>query len=91
MAPPAENRDRGLRRISRTTRWLAGGAVATAFTFWTAQALSSALPIGQIPGINLDFTPDLRVLGWALGLSLLTGLVFGTAPAWQSARIRLIP
>jgi predicted permease len=68
-----------------------GGVVATALTFWTAQALSRALPLGQIPGINLDFTPDLRVLAWALGLSLLTGLVFGTAPAWQSARINLLP
>jgi predicted permease len=70
---------------------LVGGSIATVLTFWTAQALSRALPLGQIPGINLDFTPDLRVLGWALGLSLLTGLVFGTAPAWQSARINLIP
>ena len=70
---------------------LVGGGIATVLTFWTAQALSRALPLGQIPGINLDFTPDLRVLGWALGLSLLTGLVFGTAPAWQSTRINLIP
>jgi putative ABC transport system permease protein len=70
---------------------LVGGGIATVVTFWTAQALSRALPLGQIPGINLDFTPDLRVLGWALGLSLLTGLVFGTAPAWQSARINLVP
>jgi predicted permease len=70
---------------------LVGGGIATALTFWTSQALSRALPLGQIPGINLDFSPDLRVLGWALGLSLLTGLVFGTAPAWQSTRINLIP
>ena len=70
---------------------LVGGGIATALTFWTSQALSRVLPLGQIPGINLDFTPDLRVLGWALGLSLLTGLVFGTAPAWQSARINLLP
>ena len=68
-----------------------GGGIATTLTFWTSQALSRALPIGQIPGINLDFRPDLRVLGWAVGLSLLTGLVFGTAPAWQSARINLLP
>ena len=68
-----------------------GGGIATTLTFWTSQALSRALPIGQIPGINLDFTPDLHVLGWALGLSVLTGLVFGTAPAWQSARINLLP
>ncbi|HXT71002.1 MAG TPA: ABC transporter permease [Vicinamibacterales bacterium] len=70
---------------------LVGGGIAIALTFWTSQALSRVLPLGQIPGINLDFTPDLRVLGWALGLSLLTGLVFGTAPAWQSTRINLIP
>ena len=70
---------------------LVGGGIATALTFWTAQALSRALPVGHIPGINLDFSPDLRVLGWALGLSVLTGLVFGTAPAWQSARINLLP
>ncbi len=70
---------------------LVGGGIATVLTFWTSQALSRALPLGQIPGINLDFTPDLRVLGWALGLSVLTGLVFGTAPAWQSARINLLP
>lgn len=70
---------------------LVGGGIATVLTFWTAQAVSRTLPLGQIPGINLDFTPDLRVLGWALGLSLLTGLVFGTAPAWQSVRINLIP
>jgi len=70
---------------------LVGGGIATVLTFWTSQALSRAIPAGQIPGINLDFTPDLRVLGWALGLSVLTGLVFGTAPAWQSARINLLP
>jgi len=67
------------------------GGIAIVLTFWTSQALSRALPLGQIPGINLDFTPDLRVLGCAFGLSLLTGLVFGTAPAWQSTRINLIP
>ncbi len=60
-----------------------GGCISTGLPSGV-QALSRAIPLGQIPGINLDFTPDLRVLGWALGLSLLTGLVFGTAPAWQS-------
>jgi predicted permease len=70
---------------------LTGGGIAIALTFWTSQALRRVLPIGQIPGLNLDFTPDLRVLGGALALSLLTGVVFGTAPAWQFARINLIP
>jgi predicted permease len=70
---------------------LVGGGVATVLTFWTSTALSRALPVDLVPGLNLDFSPDLRVLGWSLGLSLLTGLVFGTAPAWQSARMKLIP
>jgi ABC-type antimicrobial peptide transport system permease subunit len=70
---------------------LVGGGIATALTFWTSKALSAALPMDLVPGLNLDFTPDPRVLGWALGLSLLTGIVFGTAPAWQSARMNLIP
>ena len=42
---------------------LVAGGIATVLTFWTAQVLSRTLPLGQIPGINLDFTPDLRVLG----------------------------
>ena len=37
------------------------------------------------------FTPDLRLLGWALVLSFATGLAFGSAPAWQAVRTSLIP
>ena len=44
----------------------------------------------QLP-ITLDFTPDLRLLGWALALSFATGLAFGCAPALQAVRTNLIP
>ena len=48
---------------------------------WTASLLGAAIPANvQLP-ITLDFTPDLRVLGWGLALSLATGLVFGLARA----------
>ena len=43
---------------------LAAGALAVLPTFWTARLLGAAIPANvQLP-ITLDFTPDLRVLGW---------------------------
>ena len=74
-----------------TALGLVAGALAVALTFWTARLLGAAIPANvQLP-ITLDFTPDLRVLGWGLALSLATGLVFGLAPAWQAVRTDLVP
>ncbi len=73
-----------------TALGLVAGALAIALTFWTANLLGAAIPANvQLP-ITLDFTPDLRVLGWGLALSLATGLVFGLAPAWQAVRTDLV-
>jgi putative ABC transport system permease protein len=67
------------------------GTLAVVLTYWTAGLLGAAIPANvQLP-ITLDFTPDLRVLGWALTLSFATGLVFGCAPAWQAVRTNLVP
>ena len=70
---------------------LTAGTVAVVLTFWTAGLLAAAIPANvQLP-ITLDFTPDLRLLGWALALSFATGLAFGCAPALQAVRASLIP
>ena len=70
---------------------LTAGALAVLLTFWTAEILGAKIPENvQLP-ITLNFTPDLRLLGWALALSFATGLAFGCAPALQAVRTSLIP
>ncbi|MGE0442764.1 MAG: ADOP family duplicated permease [Gemmatimonadales bacterium] len=64
---------------------LAGGAAALAVARLGAQALLSAA--SQSPGpIPVALPFDARLLGFALGASLVTGLLFGLAPAWRVAR-----
>lgn len=50
---------------------------------WFSKSLSANLPI------NFNLTVDWRVLTFALGISLLTGVVFGLVPAWQTSRVRV--
>ncbi|MGB6684156.1 MAG: ABC transporter permease [Candidatus Acidiferrum sp.] len=71
---------------------LMGGAVGSVLAFWSFEAISSFvithLPHG-FPPLALNMTPDIRVLGYALLLTLLTGVIFGLAPALQASRADL--
>ena len=63
---------------------LAGGAAGCVLAWWTMRWLSTL----DLP-VVVDFSLDLRVLGFALALSLVTGILFGLAPALHSTRIEL--
>ncbi|MEO8125842.1 MAG: ABC transporter permease [Bryobacteraceae bacterium] len=76
--------------IESTLLSLAGGAAGLLFASWTGEVLVRLLPFPGAAG-TLSTDPDLRVLGFALALSLLTGLLFGLAPALQSTRPDLAP
>lgn len=71
---------------------LTGGALGSVLAFWSFQAISSFviahLPPG-VPPLAFNLTPDARVLGYALMLTLITGVVFGLAPALQASRADL--
>lgn len=66
---------------------LSGASLGVLFAFWGVK-LVVRFSDGSIPRIA-GATIDGRVLGFALLLSLLTGLLFGLAPAWQTSRADL--
>jgi putative ABC transport system permease protein len=67
---------------------LVGGAVGLLLAVWWSDLLV-ALGKEDIPrAIHVGI--DWRVLGFTLGVSLLTGLIFGLAPAFHSSRTELV-
>jgi predicted permease len=68
---------------------LIGGVAGTILAWWSFQGLLafllSVLP-GTIPPLRIDATPNLTVLGFALGVTVMTALVFGMTPALQASR-----
>lgn len=68
-----------------------GGALALAVAFVGGSPLWNSFVPHMEYNLALDFSPDGRVLGFTVALSLLTGLFFGLMPAWQAARNDLLP
>ena len=71
---------------------IAGGALGLLLAFWGTSAIASIVPEGFASSIhNLNAIGlDWRVFGFTLGLSLLTGVVFGIVPALTGSRPDLL-
>ena len=67
---------------------LLGGVGGLLLTLWTSDFLPKFFPAEATGG--LDLSVDWRVLGFTLGLSVLTGILFGLAPALQASRPDLL-
>ena len=69
---------------SVTLSFLGGVAGLVVAYVGTRALLALAFPHAQ--GLPIQASPSLTVLAFAFGLSLLTGLVFGIAPAWLTSK-----
>jgi putative ABC transport system permease protein len=65
-----------------------GGGSGIALGYGLMAGLKASLPPFSLPS-EADITLDSRVLLFAAGLSILTGLIFGLAPAIQATRFDL--
>jgi len=66
---------------------IAGGVLGLLFALWGVKLISAFVP-ENVPRFG-ETSIDLRVLGFTLAASVLTGLLFGIAPALQSSRFDL--
>jgi predicted permease len=67
---------------------VAGGAAGLGLAVIMIRSLLAFLPTGDTP-LMLSVNPDGRILAFNAALALITGLLFGMAPAIQSLRLDL--
>jgi predicted permease len=69
---------------------VAGGVVGLLLALWLINLLLTFRPPLDFP-LTVDISLDWRVMVFSFLISLLTGIVFGLAPALQSTRLALVP
>jgi predicted permease len=67
------------------------GAVAGIALAWKASGLLLNMAAPGPDPVPLNLTPDLRVLAFTLGLTVLTALLFGTLPAFRATNLEFTP
>jgi len=68
---------------------LVGGAAGVLVAFaGTRLILHFAFPpVNSMAGVPIDASPSVPILLFALGISLITGVALGIAPAWMATRV----
>ena len=68
---------------------ITGGLLGSVLAAWITKGIVLAMPENLLPS-EADIRISLPVLLFTLLLTILTGLLFGTAPAWQASRQNLV-
>ena len=68
-----------------------GGTFGILFAYWGAHTIVSFVSANQTRPLGFATGVDLRVLGFTVAVSLLTGILFGIAPTFRSLRANLTP
>jgi putative ABC transport system permease protein len=73
--------------IESVTLSCSGGLVGLLATWWSVRAMNHWLPPNTLPIPTVEV--DSHVLLFALGTTVLTGLVFGIVPALRTAKVKV--
>ncbi len=65
---------------------VAGGAAGLVVSYWLARGLIRFLPFDPA-NLSLSAAPDLRILAFTTGVTLVTAVLFGIAPALQGSKL----
>jgi predicted permease len=82
------SRGRLIRQLLTESLLLAvcGGAAGLLVAYWLPPILLSVVPE---TGADVNFSPNLTVLAYAFVISMITGVIFGLAPALQATKLNL--
>src|SRR5688572_13766639 len=70
---------------------VAGGVTGLLLALWSTDLVVGLIPGSVVENLSaLNVSPDFRVLGYTLLLSLATGVLFGVVPALQSTRPNIV-
>jgi predicted permease len=75
-----------LQALTESVLLAVGGGIVGLLVAMAAARLLLALAFHSAHFLPISAAPSLAVLAFAFGLSLLTGIIFGAAPAWLATR-----
>ncbi len=68
-----------------------GGAFGILFAYWGAHAILSFVSSNQTRPLGFAMGVDVRMLAFTAIISIVTGILFGVAPAFRGTRVDLTP